>query len=81
MAVGVGGAAAERARCRGVTTVVQNGSPFTFFKSRPIEIAEDEALDSGSLAAAVLRRVALVDLPRSPSARSPARARISVHRR
>lgn len=41
---------------RGVTTVVQNGAPFTYFHERPIEIAEGAALDSGSLAGAVLHR-------------------------
>ncbi len=41
---------------RGVTTVVQNGAPFTYFHERPIEIADGAALDSGSLAGAVLRR-------------------------
>src|ERR1700730_13782690 len=36
-------------RLEGVTAVVQNGSPFTYFKNRPIEIAEDATLDSGTL--------------------------------
>jgi diacylglycerol kinase family enzyme len=41
---------------RGVTAVVQNGAPFTYFHERPIEIAAGAALDSGALAGAVLRR-------------------------
>ncbi len=41
---------------RGVTTVVQNGAPFTYFHERPIEIADGAALDSGALAGAVLHR-------------------------
>ena len=41
---------------RGVTAVVQNGSPFTYFHDRPIEIAAGASLDSGALAGAVLRR-------------------------
>jgi diacylglycerol kinase family enzyme len=40
----------------GVTAVVQNGSPFTYFQDRPIDIAEGAALDSGSLAGGVLHR-------------------------
>ena len=40
----------------GVTAIVQNGSPFTYFNDRPIEIAEGAALDSGTLAGCVLRR-------------------------
>ena len=40
----------------GVTAVVQNGSPFTYFQNRPIDIAEGAALDSGNLAGGVLHR-------------------------
>jgi diacylglycerol kinase family enzyme len=40
---------------RGVTTIVQNGAPFTYFHDRPIEIADGAAIDSGALAGAVLR--------------------------
>jgi diacylglycerol kinase family enzyme len=43
-------------RLQAVTTIVQNGSPFTYFHDRPLEIAEHVALDSGLLAGAVLRR-------------------------
>ena len=78
MAVAVGGAAADGA-LRGVTAVVQNGSPYTFFKSRPIEIADDGGLDSGSLAACLLRRVALVDLPSLAFRALSRRARVSEH--
>src|SRR6185437_1707282 len=41
---------------RGVTTVVQNGAPYTYFNDHAVEIAEGAALDSGTLAGAVLRR-------------------------
>ena len=44
------------ATLRGVTTIVQNGSPFTYFHDRPIEMAEGAALDSGALAGCVLHR-------------------------
>ncbi len=40
----------------GVTAIVQNGAPFTYFQNRPIDIAEGASLDSGTLAAGVLRR-------------------------
>ncbi len=40
---------------RGVTTVVQNGAPFTYFHERPIEIADGASLHSGALVGAVLR--------------------------
>lgn len=39
-----------------VTTIVQNGAPFTYFHERPIEIADGAVLDSGALAGAVLHR-------------------------
>jgi diacylglycerol kinase family enzyme len=42
---------------QGVTAIIQNGAPFTYFNDKPIEIAEGAAaLDSGALAGAVLRR-------------------------
>jgi diacylglycerol kinase family enzyme len=33
----------------GVTAIIQNGSPFTFFQNRPIDIAEGATLDSGGV--------------------------------
>jgi diacylglycerol kinase family enzyme len=47
----------------GVTGVVQNGSPFTYFLSRPIEIAQEATLDSGTLSACVLHRARPIDMP------------------
>jgi diacylglycerol kinase family enzyme len=42
---------------QGVTAIIQNGAPFTYFNDKPIDIAEGAAaLDSGALAGAVLRR-------------------------
>ena len=48
---------------RGVTLIVQNAHPYTYFNRRPIEIAEGAELDSGTLAGAVLRRASPVDMP------------------
>jgi diacylglycerol kinase family enzyme len=39
----------------GVTAIVQNGAPFTYFQNRPIDIAEGASLDSGTLAGGVLQ--------------------------
>jgi diacylglycerol kinase family enzyme len=47
----------------GVTAIVQNGSPFTYFNDRPIEIAENATLDSGTLSTCVLRRARPLDMP------------------
>jgi diacylglycerol kinase family enzyme len=49
-------------RFEGVTTIVQNGSPFTYFLDRPIEVAEGAALNSGTLAGAVLHRATPVGM-------------------
>ena len=47
----------------GVSVFVQNGDPYTYFRDRPIHVAEESRLDSGRLAGAVLRRARLTDLP------------------
>jgi diacylglycerol kinase family enzyme len=47
----------------GVTAIVQNGSPFTYFQNRPIEVAEGASLQSGTLAGAVLHRATPLGTP------------------
>jgi diacylglycerol kinase family enzyme len=47
----------------GVTVVVQNADPFTFFRNRPIRVAEGAGLDTGSLAMTVLKRATVLELP------------------
>jgi diacylglycerol kinase family enzyme len=64
----------------GVTTIVQNGSPFTYFQNRPIEIAEGAALDSGALAGCVLHRATLMDMPSITWRAFSGRARMTGHR-
>ncbi|MGA2320251.1 MAG: diacylglycerol kinase family protein [Solirubrobacteraceae bacterium] len=64
----------------GVTTIVQNGSPFTYFHDRPIEIAEDAALDSGALAGGVLHRATPLDMPSIGWRAFSQRGRIVRHR-
>jgi diacylglycerol kinase family enzyme len=64
----------------GVTAIVQNGSPFTYFQDRPIEIAEGAALDSGRLAGGVLHRATLVSMPFIAWRAFSPRARVSQHR-
>lgn len=48
---------------RGVTVIVQNGNPYTYFGRRPIRVCEEIGLDDGKLSAAVLVRASPVDLP------------------
>ncbi len=47
----------------GITAIVQNGSPYTYFNNHPIHIAEGAALDSGTLAGGVLRRATPLSMP------------------
>jgi diacylglycerol kinase family enzyme len=47
----------------GVTVVVQNSDPFTYFRRRPIRVAEPAGLETGSLSVAVLKRATLLQLP------------------
>jgi len=64
----------------GVTTIVQNGSPFTYFQNRPIEVAEGAALDSGALAGCVLHRARPFDMPSIAWRAFSRHARIARHR-
>ena len=47
----------------GVTAVVQNSDPFTYFRKRPIRIVEPAGLSMGSLSVAVLKRATALELP------------------
>ena len=47
----------------GVTAIIQNGSPYTFFGSRPIEMAAGATLDSGDFAGVVLKRTTPIEVP------------------
>jgi diacylglycerol kinase family enzyme len=47
----------------GVTVVVQNSDPFTYFGNRPIRIAEGAGLETGTLSLAVLERANPIDMP------------------
>jgi diacylglycerol kinase family enzyme len=47
----------------GVTVIVQNSDPFTFFRTRPIRVIEPAGLETGSLSVAVLKRATVWELP------------------
>jgi diacylglycerol kinase family enzyme len=64
----------------GVTAIVQNGSPFTYFQNRPIEIAEGASLHSGKLAAGVMHRATPVSMPFIAWRALSRRARVLRHR-
>jgi diacylglycerol kinase family enzyme len=56
--VETGGKSAE-----GVTAIVQNSDPFTYFASRPIRVCEGIEIDDGTLSLGVLKRAAQRDMP------------------
>jgi diacylglycerol kinase family enzyme len=67
-------------RLAAVTAIVQNGSPFTYFQSRPIEIADGTALDSGTLCGAVLHRATPLAMPSIALRAFVGPAHVSDHR-
>jgi diacylglycerol kinase family enzyme len=48
-------------KVEGVTALVQNSDPYTYFASRPLRVCEGIAFDDGTLSMAVLRRAAQRD--------------------
>jgi diacylglycerol kinase family enzyme len=64
----------------GVTAVVQNGDPFTYFRNRPIRIADGGRVDDGSLSGVVLRRSTPTVMPTIIWRAFSRRARVSRHR-
>jgi diacylglycerol kinase family enzyme len=64
----------------GVTAIIQNGSPFTYFQDRPIDVADGAALDSGKLGVGVLHRATLPSMPFIAWRAFSRRARVAHHR-
>src|SRR5439155_643943 len=65
----------------GVTVVVQNSDPFTYFGPRPISICEGAGLESVTLSLAVLERASALDMPTLIARLFSARARtVQRHR-
>src|SRR3954451_21743433 len=58
----------------GVTAVLQNSDPFTYFRKRPIRVVEPAGLNQSSLSMGVLKRATAPELltliPRPPSGRA-----------
>jgi diacylglycerol kinase family enzyme len=50
-------------RVPGVSAIIQNAAPYTYFGSRPVEMAEGASLSSGDLAGLVLERARPTDIP------------------
>src|SRR5919112_3595614 len=64
----------------GVSVFFQNGQPYTYFKSRPVNLTSGARLDSGDLAGVVLTRANPVDVP-TVLVRALSDAAIPEHRR
>ncbi len=67
-------------RVPGVTAVVQNGAPYTFFGNRPVHLGEGATLDSGTLSGVVLKRARPIDVPTLIWRGLSKRARFGRHR-
>lgn len=67
-------------RLHGVTAVIQNGSPFTYFRDRPVQLAEGAALDSGTLAGCVLSKATPAAMPFVAWRALSPRAKVTNHR-
>ena len=65
----------------GVTAIVQNTTPYTYFAKRPIDLAEGVELDDGTLAGVVLRRASPLEMPTVTWRALSQRARMVKHRR
>jgi diacylglycerol kinase family enzyme len=70
----------EATRFEGITTVLQNSDPFTFFGNAPVRVCDGAALDNGTLSLAVLRRSAQRDMPTIATRVFSERIRPSGHR-
>jgi diacylglycerol kinase family enzyme len=65
---------------RGLTALVQNGDPYTFFNNRPIAVADGARLDSGTFSGVMLERATPLDVPFIVWRLFSRRARIAKHR-
>jgi len=70
----------EHERLPGVTAIVQNAAPYTFFGDRPVDMGEGATLDSGDLAGVVLQRASPIDIPTIIWRALSRSARLSRHR-
>jgi diacylglycerol kinase family enzyme len=67
-------------RVAGVTAIVQNAAPYTFFGDRPVNMGEGATLQSGDLAGLVLKRASPADIPTIIWRTLSKRGRLARHR-
>jgi diacylglycerol kinase family enzyme len=68
-------------RVPGVTAIIQNAEPYTFFGKRPVHMGEGASLESGDLAGVVLERAGPLDVATISWRALSKRARLVRHRR
>lgn len=64
----------------GVTVLVQNASPYTYWGDRGVDMAAGAALDSGDLAGLILKRTSPLDIPSFAWRALSSHAQVSAHR-
>jgi diacylglycerol kinase family enzyme len=67
-------------RLGGVSAFVQNATPYTYFRARPIHLVEGAGLGTGDLSGVVLGRASAIDLPPVMWRALARRPRIAEHR-
>ena len=67
-------------RIEGVTAIVQNAEPYTYFGDRPVHMADGASLSSGDLSGIVLRRASVIDMPTIILRAFCSGLRVSLHR-
>ena len=68
-------------RVAGMTVLVQNATPYTFFGERPVQLSDGATLESGDLAGVVLERANPIDMPTLIWRALSKRAQVARHRR
>ena len=67
-------------RVPGVTVLVQNAAPYTYFGNRRVDAGEGSTLESGDLSGIVFKRATLIDMPTVTWRALSKRARVANHR-
>ena len=64
----------------GVTVLIQNAAPYTYWGSRAVEMASGASLTSGDMAGLILKRTSPLDIPSIAWRALSSHARVSAHR-
>jgi diacylglycerol kinase family enzyme len=66
---------------KGVTAIVQNAAPYTYFGNRPVHMGDGATLNGGTMAGVVLTRATPIDVPTIIWRALSKHARLSRHRK